>query len=476
VALCTAGASPCNVQTANRLNNYAYTLGPAGNRTSVAELSGRTVGYGYDDIYRLTSETISGATSQTGNIGYTYDAVGNRTQLTSTVPIIPSSGLMNYNANDQLATDAYDANGNTIVNASTTNVYDFENHLVKHDAVTIAYDGDGNRVSETTGAGTTQYLVDTLNPTGYAQVVEELQNNLVTRRYTWGLELISQSQISNQQTTTSFYGFDGHGSVRLLTNSAGTITDTYDYDAFGNLLASTGSTSNNYLFAAEQFDPALGIYYNRARYYDERNGRFWTMDIFEGVDDTPLSLHRYAYVASDPVNNTDPCGMCLPSNSYYGGIVQERIFEDFLEKVGGYVDTPIAVILRKQLSVYQGGFLQPDLADPGITQTGIGQVYEIKSIYSEQLAIAKAALYAGVLNLFDPVRRWIPGVTYEPPSIIRVEPGTVAITSLAAPGVITYCLINELEIAALATLALAGLFSEIEVNFGAAALEEEYAF
>lgn len=159
-----------------------------------------------------------------------------------------------------------------------------------------------------------------------------------------------------------------------------------------------------------------------------------------------------------------------------GGIVQERIFEDFLEKVGGYVDTPIAVILRKQLSVYQGGFLQPDLADPGITQTGIGQVYEIKSIYSEQLAIAKVALYAGVLNLFDPVRRWIPGVTYEPPSIIRVEPGTVGITSLAAPGVITYCLINELEVAALAMLALAGLFSEIEVNFGAAALEEEYAF
>jgi hypothetical protein len=54
VALCTAGASPCNATTANRLNNYAYTLSPAGNRTSVTELSGRAVGYGYDDIYRLT--------------------------------------------------------------------------------------------------------------------------------------------------------------------------------------------------------------------------------------------------------------------------------------------------------------------------------------------------------------------------------------------------------------------------------------
>jgi hypothetical protein len=40
-------------------------------------------------------------------------------------------------------------------------------------AVTIVYDGDGNRVAKTVGGVTTQYLVDDLNPTGYAQVVEE---------------------------------------------------------------------------------------------------------------------------------------------------------------------------------------------------------------------------------------------------------------------------------------------------------------
>jgi hypothetical protein len=34
---------------------------------------------------------------------------------------------------------------------------------------------------------------------------------------------------------------------------------TYDYDAYGNLIHATGTTSNNYLFAGEQFDPDLGI-------------------------------------------------------------------------------------------------------------------------------------------------------------------------------------------------------------------------
>jgi hypothetical protein len=41
------------------ISSYAYTLGSAGNRLSVAELSGRTVNYGYDDLYRLTSENTS---------------------------------------------------------------------------------------------------------------------------------------------------------------------------------------------------------------------------------------------------------------------------------------------------------------------------------------------------------------------------------------------------------------------------------
>ena len=43
----------------------------------------------------------------------------------------------------------------------------------------MVYDGDGNRVSETVGNVTTNYLVDTQNPTGYAQAVDELQNGAV---------------------------------------------------------------------------------------------------------------------------------------------------------------------------------------------------------------------------------------------------------------------------------------------------------
>src|SRR6266513_576229 len=73
---------------------------------------------------------------------------------------------------------------------------------------------------------------------------------------------------------------------------------TYDYDAFGNLLHSTGTTPNNYLFAGEQFDPDLNLYYNRARYLQVSTGRFWSMDSEEGDDESPRRVKKLVLVAA----------------------------------------------------------------------------------------------------------------------------------------------------------------------------------
>ena len=332
---CSTGTPACAPGTV--ISSYAYTLGPAGNRQSVAELSGRTVQYGYDDLYRLTSETIAGAPAQNGTVSYSYDSVGNRLQRNSTLPAVPATGLLNYDANDRTATDPYDTNGNLLNGGVGANVYDFENRLVQAGGVSLVVacpersrrNGDGNRVQETVAGVTTSYLVADQNLTGYAQVLDELQGGAVSRTYSIGLSLISQRLTANGQGL-SFYGFDGHGSVRFLTDSTGTITDTYDYDAFGNLISSTGTTPNNYLFAGEQFDPALGIYYNRARYYDQRQGRFWTMDTQDATPLDPISLHRYLYADANPVDNIDPLGLYTQQFGYdVEDAVQEAYTGDF---------------------------------------------------------------------------------------------------------------------------------------------------
>jgi RHS repeat-associated protein len=87
-----------------------------------------------------------------------------------------------------------------------------------------------------------------------------------------------------------------------------TITDTYDYDAFGNKINTTGTTPNNYLYRGEQWDPDLGLYYLRARYYNPATGRFMSRDPEDGHISIPVTLHKYLYASGNPVNRIDRSG------------------------------------------------------------------------------------------------------------------------------------------------------------------------
>jgi RHS repeat-associated protein len=296
--------------------DFAYQLGTAGNRTNLVDNvngTSRTFSWSYDNLYRLTNETISGG-SPTGTLGYGYDDVANRTSRTGTIGSLTASNNT-FDVNDWISGLVFDANGNTRTNGSIYYGYDWANRLTSQTngsaVVTMVYDADGNRIQKVTTTATTLYLVATVNPSGNPQVVEEFTvsggvTNL-SKVYSYGLQLISQRQVSSG--TVNFYGYDGHGSTRFLTSTNGTITDTYTYDAYGTLIASTGSTANNYLYCGEQWDPDVGLYYLRARYYLPTLGRFWTMDSFEGRNRDPLSLHKYVFVEDNPVNKIDPTGL-----------------------------------------------------------------------------------------------------------------------------------------------------------------------
>jgi len=288
---------------------YSYQFGPTGNRVSMTEQSGRTLNWSYDGLYRLTNEGISNdPAGNNGTLAYGLDPVGNRLSLSSTLAGILSA-TETYNANDRLSTETYDNNGNVLTSGGKVFQYDFENRLKSmNGAVTLTYDGDGNRVAKSVGGVTTQYLVDDLNLTGLPQVVDEIVSGAVQRTYTYGLNRINESQVISGAWTPRFYEQDAQGNVRTLSDLTGTVTDTYEYDAFGNRVNATGSTPNNYLYRGEQFDPDLGLYYLRARYYNPVTGRFLTRDPESGSIDDPTTLSKYFYADADPVNKMDPTG------------------------------------------------------------------------------------------------------------------------------------------------------------------------
>jgi len=207
-------------------------------------------------------------------------------------------------------------NGNVTSTGGKTFSYDAENHLIAMGStVALEYDGDGNRVAKAVNGVTTQYLVDDLNPTGYPQVVDELTNGAVTATYTYGFQRISEDRVNGGVITPSWYMYDGLGNVRQLTNSNNQVTDSYEYDAFGNLLNKTGSTTNPYLYRGEYYDSDLGLYYLRARYYNPITGRFMSRDPNDpqfGISPrrpiNPTEFHKYLYAGGDPINRVDPSG------------------------------------------------------------------------------------------------------------------------------------------------------------------------
>jgi RHS repeat-associated protein len=95
--------------------------------------------------------------------------------------------------------------------------------------------------------------------------------------------------------------------VAQATNATGTVTLTRRYDPWGNLL--TGASTSGWAYTGREWDPETGLYDYRARYYNPKIGRFLSEDPVQVQARSLRELNAYAYVASSPVNLTDPFGL-----------------------------------------------------------------------------------------------------------------------------------------------------------------------
>ena len=241
--------------------SYAYDSG--GDPTTI----GGTSGYSYNSSQQLTS-TPSGA----GSISYTYDTLGDR--ATST----PSGGS---------ATDyAYNQTGELTGYTPPTG-----------SSATYAYNGDGLRMSKTTGGTTYQYAYDT---TANAPLI--LADG--TNDYIYGPDETPIEQITSGGTV-QYLHHDQLGSTRLITNSSGSSVGTFTYTPTGTLQASTGTATTPLGYAAGYTDPETSFEYLDNRYYNPSTGQFISVDPLVAATQQP-----YAYAGGDPIDNTDPTGLC----------------------------------------------------------------------------------------------------------------------------------------------------------------------
>ncbi len=280
-----------------------------------------TLGYEYDNVYRLTAANAlppppcPGCPPQPPEPweGYGYDAVGNRTGT------VFSRFEWTYSDRNELlstgggSTFTYDLNGNMATRSEGADNWTYEwsvenelTRVVKNgtEIATFKYDALGRRIEKVAGGVTKRFTYDG------EDILRERIVGVKNLRYVHGpgIDEPLGSEELNPGTLT-YYHADALGSIVKVTDATGAVTLTRTYDSFG--IPTDSATTPGYAFTGREWDPETGFYYYRARYYDPKIGRFLSEDPIAVPRRDTRELNPYAYVANNPVNETDPSGLAI---------------------------------------------------------------------------------------------------------------------------------------------------------------------
>ncbi|MBI4381147.1 MAG: hypothetical protein HY574_08135 [candidate division NC10 bacterium] len=287
---------------------YIYGYDKVGNLVSIEDSLKGTITYQYDGLNQLTEEKGSERL-----VTYRYQPGGGRASM-------EQDGVLTryrYDASDRLLEAGaerfgYDEMGNLAQRrspgAATSYGYDPEGRLIKAVAsdgatTTFGYTASGTRAWRRDQKGLTHFLYDGFD------LIEEVGEDRVARAAYVYAPGIDRPLAMIREGKSYYYHPDRLGNIRLLTDDQGAIVSRYDYDPFGRIIGRQGSIPNPFTFTGREWDEGIGLYYQRARYYDPVLGRFLSPDPAPPRLSQPLTLNPYLYVRNNPLRYIDPMGL-----------------------------------------------------------------------------------------------------------------------------------------------------------------------
>ena len=171
----------------------------------------------------------------------------------------------------------------------------------------FTYNADGLRTSRTNG--TTTYKYQYLGGQLVKMTVDDKE-----MYFNYDASGVPVSIVYNG--TTYYYVTNLQGDIVGIVNQSGNQIVGYTYDAWGNILTTTGSSANTLgkynplRYRGYVYDHETGLYYVSSRYYDPEIGRFINADGAYDTNQGVLGYNMYAYCLNNPVNMYDPDGRC----------------------------------------------------------------------------------------------------------------------------------------------------------------------
>ncbi len=310
--------------------------------TAINRKNGENTSFGWDDASRLTRIRHG----DSADIQYTLDGAGRITDVDMTVPNEPEPLLVEdaqaytYDAASQVSTAGYvyDTRGNCTADPHRNFTRDGAGRVTSAGGAALVYNGLNDLTSRTTGKATTIYYYNWA--IGLHPIVSEKISGGAWQKhyvYTPGGQLLYMIDEADSNEAY-YYHFDHVGSTLFLTNSAGTITDSYAYDPYGKLLGHEGSNGQSFTFVGQwgvrQEGTSGTLYQMRARYYDAQTGAFLSRDSVWPVLDDPQSLNPYQYAAQNPLLYIDPEGEAIISVptavTVFAFFVLREIYQDII--------------------------------------------------------------------------------------------------------------------------------------------------